>query len=70
MLHIVDGKWHQIEVQYNLLSFGQKLFSKDIQFKKNEGPLTTLLNELGASIMKHLDSVEGTQVVLHLPVKT
>jgi len=50
MLHVVDGKWHQIEVQSNLLSFGQKLFPKNIQFEKNEGPLTTLLNELDASI--------------------
>lgn len=66
MLHVVDGKWHQIEVQYNLLSFGQKLFSKNIQFEKNEAPLTTLLNELGASIILYSDVVNA-QVVLNLP---
>ena len=34
---------------------------------KNEGPLTTLLNELGASKILRLDVVEDAQVVLNLP---
>lgn len=36
---------------------------------KNEGPLTTLLNELGASKILRLDVIEDAQVVLNLPVK-
>lgn len=69
MLHVVDGKWHQTEVQSNILSFAQKLFPKNVQLEKNEGPLTTLLNELGASKILRLDIIEDAQVVLNLPVK-
>ena len=67
MLHVVDGKWHQTEVQSNILSFAQKLFPKNVQLEKNEGPLTTLLNELGASRILRLDVIEDAQVVLNLP---
>lgn len=69
MLHVVDGKWHQTEIQSNILSFAQKLFPKNVQLEKNEGPLTTLLNELGASKILRLDVVEDAQVVLNLPIK-
>ncbi|MBJ8438819.1 acetoacetate decarboxylase [Acinetobacter lactucae] len=69
MLHVVDGKWHQTEVQSNILSFAQKLFPKNVQLEKNEGPLATLLNELGASRILRLDVIEDAQVVLNLPVK-
>ncbi|MDX8276488.1 acetoacetate decarboxylase family protein [Acinetobacter pittii] len=69
MLHVVDGKWHQTEVESNILSFAQKLFPKNVQLEKNEGPLTTLLNELGASKILRLDVVEDAQVVLNLPIK-
>ncbi|MDP9802175.1 acetoacetate decarboxylase [Acinetobacter calcoaceticus] len=69
MLHVVDGKWHQTDVQSNILSFAQKFFPKNIQLEKNEGPLTNLLNELGASTILRLEVVEDAQVVLNLPVK-
>lgn len=67
MLHVVDGKWHQTEVQSNILSFAQKLFPKKVRLVKNEGPLTKLLNELGASKILRLDIIEDAQVVLNLP---
>ncbi|NUG01937.1 acetoacetate decarboxylase [Acinetobacter oleivorans] len=67
MLHVVDRKWHQTEVQSNILSFAQKLFPKNVQLEKNEGPLTTLLNELGVSRILRLDVIEDAQVVLNLP---
>ncbi|MBE2170826.1 acetoacetate decarboxylase [Acinetobacter oleivorans] len=69
MLHVVDGKWHQTEVQSNILSFAQKLFPKEVRLVKNEGPLTKLLNELRASKILRLDVIEDAQVVLNLPVK-
>lgn len=69
MLHVVDGKWHQTEVESNILSFAQKLFPKNVQLEKNEGPLSTLLNELSASTILRLDIIEDAQVVLNLPVK-
>jgi len=67
MLHVVDGKWHQTEVESNILSFAQKLFPKNVQLQKHDGPLTKLLNELGASKILRLDVVEDAQVVLNLP---
>jgi len=67
MLHVVDGKWHQTEVQSNILSFAQKLFPKNVELQKHDGPLTKLLNELGASKILRLDVVEDAQVVLNLP---
>ncbi|MDS7968036.1 acetoacetate decarboxylase [Acinetobacter sp. V117_2] len=67
MLHVVDGKWHQTEVQSNILSFAKKLFPKEVRLVKNEGPLTKLLNELGASKILRLDVIEDAQVVLNLP---
>jgi len=69
MLHVVDGKWHQTDVQSNILSFAQKLLPKKVQLMKNEGPLTNLLNELGTSKILRLDVIEDAQVVLNLPVK-
>ena len=69
MLHIVDGKWHQTDVQSNVLSFAQKLFPKKVQFVKNEGPLTKLLNELGASKILRLDVIQDAQAVLNLPTR-
>jgi hypothetical protein len=65
MLHVVDG--HQTEVQSNILSFAQKLFPKKVQLVKNEGPLTKLLNKLGASKTLRLDVIGDAQVVLNLP---
>jgi len=67
MLHVVDGKWHQTEVQSNILSFAQKLFPKNVELQKHDGPLTKLLNELGASKILRLEVVEDAQVVLNLP---
>jgi len=67
MLHIVDGKWHRTDVQSNILSFAQKLLPKKVQLMKNEGPLTNLLNELGALKILRLDVIEDAQVVLNLP---
>ena len=69
MLHVVDGKWHQLKLSPTFFSFAQKLFPKNVQLEKNEGPLTTLLNELGASKILRLDVVEDAQVVLNLPIK-
>lgn len=66
MLHIVDGKWHQTDVQSNVLLCA-KAFSKESTICKNEGPLTKLLNELGASKILRLDVIQDAQAVLNLP---
>lgn len=47
--------------------FRTKTFSKESKTSENEGPLTKLLNELGASKILRLDVIEDAQVVLNLP---
>ena len=47
--------------------FRAKTFSKKSKISENEGPLTKLLNELGASKILRLDVIEDAQVVLNLP---
>ena len=37
MLHVVDGKWHQTEVESNILSFAQKLFQRMFNSRKMRG---------------------------------
>ncbi|MCH7294003.1 acetoacetate decarboxylase [Acinetobacter higginsii] len=67
MLHLVDGKWQQTLVQSNVLSFGQKLLPRKVKLVRHGGPLSQLLDELGASKILRLDVVQDTQVILHLP---
>ncbi|QHH95337.1 acetoacetate decarboxylase [Acinetobacter gyllenbergii] len=67
MLHLVDGKWHQTQVQSNLLSFGQRLLPRKIKLARHGGPLSQLLDELGASKILRLDVIQDAQVILHLP---
>ncbi|KAF1024625.1 MAG: hypothetical protein GAK29_02473 [Acinetobacter bereziniae] len=68
MLHQVDQQWHQTLVLSNPLSFAQQLFPKHVKLIRHGGPLSQLLDELGASTILRLDVVEDAQVVLHLPV--
>lgn len=67
MLHQVDGTWHQTLVQSNTLTFAQKLFPKNVELVRHGGPVSQLLNQLGASKILRLDVVQDAQVVLHLP---
>lgn len=68
MLHQVDQQWHQTLVLSNPLSFAQQLFPKHVKLIRHGGPLSQLLDELGASTILRLDVIEDAQVVLHLPV--
>ncbi|CAK49007.1 hypothetical protein M747DRAFT_250170 [Aspergillus niger ATCC 13496] len=45
----IDGKWYQVAVQTNPLLATQCLFPTNVKLTRNEGPLSQLLNELGAS---------------------
>lgn len=67
MLHVVDGQWHQTQVQSNTLSFAQRLFPRDIELQRNGGPLSQLLDGLGASTVLRMDVVRDAQLVLNLP---
>lgn len=67
-IHLVDGKWHQTAVQTNTLSLAQRLFPRDVKLTRGGGPLSQLLEGLGASRMIRLDVVKDAQMVLNLPV--
>ncbi|WP_325436889.1 acetoacetate decarboxylase [Pseudomonas nitroreducens] len=67
MVHQVDGRWHRTCVQSNTLSYAQKLLPRGVRLARNGGPLSQLLDGLGASRILRLDVVKDAQIVLHLP---
>lgn len=67
MVHLVDGVWHETLVQTNVLRFGQRLLPRNVKLVRHGGPLSKLLDELGAGKVLRLDVVADAQVVLNLP---
>lgn len=67
MLHLVDNKWHHTLVQSNVLAFAQKLLPRKVKLVRHGGPLSQILDELGASKILRLDVIQDAQVVLNLP---
>jgi hypothetical protein len=67
MVHQVDGIWHQTIVQSNTLSFAEKLFPRGVTLTRHGGPLSQLLDGLGASTLLRLDVIKDGQIVLNLP---
>lgn len=67
MVHRVDGQWHQTSVQSNTLSFAQATFPRNVELQRNGGPLSQLLDGLGASTVLRMDVVKDAQLVLNLP---
>ncbi|QJP08765.1 acetoacetate decarboxylase [Pseudomonas multiresinivorans] len=68
MVHQVDGRWQQTRVQSNTLAYAQRLLPRNVQFTRHGGPLSQLLDGLGASRILRLDVVKDAQIVLHLPM--
>jgi Acetoacetate decarboxylase (ADC) len=67
MVHRVDGIWHQTLVQTNTLSFAQTLLPRHVELIRAGGPMSQLLDGLGASRFLRFDVVKDAQVVLNLP---
>lgn len=67
MVHLVDGQWRQTAVQSNTLSFGRRSLPRDVVLSRHGGPLSDLLNGIGASRMLSLDVTKDAQLVLNLP---
>jgi len=67
MSNRVDGVWHQTIVQTNILSFAQRTFPRNVVLKREGGPLTELLDGLGAGTILRLDVIKDGQIVLNLP---
>lgn len=68
MYQLVDGQWHSTLVESNTLTYGQKLFPKHVELTKNGGPLSKLLDELGASKILRFDVVKDAQLALNMPI--
>ncbi|MEG0253754.1 MAG: hypothetical protein RR667_06715, partial [Muribaculaceae bacterium] len=49
-------------------AFGQKLFPKNVQLVKSGGPLSKLLDELGANKVLRFDVVKDAQLALNMPI--
>lgn len=64
----VDGRWHTTTVQTNTLSYAQRLLPRDVILTRHGGPMSDLLDGLGASGMLRLDVVRDAQLVLNMPV--
>lgn len=67
MINRIDGEWHQTSVQTNALSFAQRLLPRNVELVRHGGPLSQLLDGLGASTILRLDVVKDAQLVLNLP---
>ena len=67
MIHLVDGKWNKTTVLNNILSYASSTLSKGVDLKRNGGPMTQLLDGLGASKIIRADVIKDSQMVLNLP---
>lgn len=67
MSNRVDGVWHQTLVQTNILSFAQSTLPRGVVLKRNGGPLSQLLDGLGAKTILRMDTIKDGQIVLNLP---
>lgn len=67
MVHLVDGAWHQTTVQSNTLAFAQRMLPKGVALSRHGGPMSQLLDGLGASTLLRMDVVQDAQLVLNMP---
>ena len=67
LVNLVDGEWRQTTVQSNTLSYAERLFPKDVTLTRSGGPMSQLLDGLGASRILRLDVVKDVQLVLNMP---
>jgi hypothetical protein len=66
-LNLIDGRWHQTVVQWNMLSFAQTLLPKGVELTRAGGPMSQLLDGLGARKLLRMDVVKDAQLVLNMP---
>lgn len=64
---LVDGEWRQTVFQTNPLEISRMMFPRDFTITRNGGPMTELLDGLGAGTILRLDVIKEAQMVLHLP---
>jgi hypothetical protein len=66
---LVDGEWRQTTVLTNPLSISQQLFPRDVKLTRNGGPVSQLLDGLGAGRILRMDLIADAQMVLNMPRK-
>ena len=67
MLNQVDGIWYRSYVQANNQNFAQKLFPKHVELNRYGGPVSQLLDQLGAKKILRMDVIKDAQLALHMP---
>ena len=67
MLNEVDGTWYSSSVQANNITFRQKFFPSGVELTRNGGPVSKLLDELGANKIIRMDVITEAQLALHMP---
>ncbi|MBA4491668.1 acetoacetate decarboxylase family protein [Paracoccus sp. S1E-3] len=68
LINRVDGVWRQTTALSNKLNLGHETMPKYVRLERHGGPLTQLLNGLGANWLLRFDVIKDTQIVLHMPV--
>ncbi|MDO5543523.1 MAG: acetoacetate decarboxylase [Acinetobacter sp.] len=67
MLNQVEGTWYSSYVQANNQTFAQKTFPKNVELQRNGGPVSKLLDQLGAKKILRMDVIKDAQLALHMP---
>lgn len=67
MLNLIDGAWHQTKVQTNILSYGEQSRPKRVELTRHGGPMSQLLDGLGAGKILRMEVVKDGQIVLNMP---
>jgi hypothetical protein len=64
---LVDGEWRQTVFQTNPLEMSRIMLPRDFKIARDGGPITQLLDGLGAGKILRLNVIKEAQMVLHLP---
>lgn len=67
MLNLIDGAWHQTKVQTNILCYAEQMLPKGVEVTRHGGPMSQLLDGLGAGRIVRMDVVKDGQIVLNMP---
>ncbi|WP_374729104.1 hypothetical protein [Caballeronia ptereochthonis] len=67
MINRIDGEWHQTLVQTNTLTYAERFLPRNVSLLRHGGPLSQLLDGLGATTILRLDIVKDAQIVLNMP---
>ncbi|AUH33671.1 acetoacetate decarboxylase family protein [Paracoccus tegillarcae] len=68
LINRVDGVWRQSTTFSNKLNLGHETLPKNVNLERHGGPLTQMLNGLGADRLMRFDVIKDTQIVLNMPV--